>query len=314
MRSGMRVLITGVTGQVGGALAAVLGDQALILAADRNRLDLSRIAEIPAVLDQLEPQLIINAAAYTHVDRAEDERDLAFRINAEAPAAMARWATGRGVPIIHFSTDYVFDGTGHRPWREDDPVAPLSIYGASKHAGEVAIRAAGGAHLIIRTQWVYAAKGANFLRTIARLAAQQTELRIVADQYGAPTSTRVIADFVASIIGSNRIRLNERLTEAGDLVHVAASGETTWHGFAVAIVDGLQARGVALAAQSIVPIRTAEYPTKARRPANSRLDLTRLRTVFGISTPQWNQALAAELDDLLKELTTSSSQNVASAF
>jgi dTDP-4-dehydrorhamnose reductase len=314
MRSGMRVLITGVTGQVGGALAAVLGDQALILAADRNRLDLSRIAEIPAVLDQLEPQLIINAAAYTHVDRAEDERDLAFRINAEAPAAMARWAADRRVPIIHFSTDYVFDGTGHRPWREDDPVAPLSIYGASKHAGEVAIRAAGGAHLIIRTQWVYAAKGANFLRTIARLAAQQTELRIVADQYGAPTSTRVIADFAASIIGSNRIRLNERFTEAGGLVHVAASGETTWHGFAVAIVDGLQARSVALAAQSIVPIRTAEYPTKARRPANSRLDLTRLRTVFGISTPQWNQALAAELDDLLKELTTSSSQNVASAF
>jgi dTDP-4-dehydrorhamnose reductase len=303
MRPRMRVLVTGVTGQVGGALVAGLSEQAVIVAADRTRLDLSHIEQIPAILDQLEPELIINPAAYTAVDRAEDERELAFRINADAPAAMAHWAAGRGVPLIHFSTDYVFDGSGDRPWREDDPVAPLSVYGASKLAGETAIRAVGGPHLIIRTQWVHAAKGANFLRTMARLAAQRRELRIVADQYGAPTSARVIADAVASIIGPNRIPLTDRFHNAGGLIHVAASGETTWYGFARAIVDGLEARGVELVVESVAPIHTAEYPTKARRPANTRLDLTRLRTVFGISTPTWDEALSVELDDLAREMT-----------
>jgi dTDP-4-dehydrorhamnose reductase len=305
MRPRMRVLVTGVTGQVGGALVSGLREQAVIVAVDRNRLDLSHISEIPTTLDQLEPELIINAAAYTGVDRAEDEQDLAFRINADAPAAIADWAARRGIPLVHFSTDYVFDGTGDRPWQEDDPVAPLSVYGASKLAGEVAIRAAGGPHLIIRTQWVYAAKGVNFLRTMARLASQRRELRIVTDQYGAPTSARVIADVVASIIGPNRIPLTERFHNAGGLIHVAASGETTWYGFVHAIVDGLKARGVELAVESVAPIRTAEYPTRARRPANSRLDLTRLRTVFGISTPTWDEELAVELDDLAKEMTSS---------
>jgi dTDP-4-dehydrorhamnose reductase len=303
MRPRTRVLVTGVTGQVGGALVARLSEEAVIVAADRNRLDLSHIEEIPTILDQLEPELIINPAAYTAVDRAEDERELAFRINADAPTAMAHWAAGRGVPLVHFSTDYVFDGSGDQPWREDDLVAPLSVYGASKLAGETAIRAAGGPHLIIRTQWVYAAKGANFLRTMARLASQLRELRIVADQYGAPTSARVIADAVASIIRPNRIPLTDRFHNAGGLIHVAASGETTWYGFARAIVDGLKARGVELAVESVAPIRTAEYPTRARRPANSRLDLTRLRIVFGISTPTWDEVLAVELDGLAKEMT-----------
>jgi dTDP-4-dehydrorhamnose reductase len=280
-----------------------LRKQVPIVAADRTRLDLARPWEIASVLDKIEPELIINAAAYTAVDRAESERDLAFKINADAPGAIAQWAAGRGVPLVHFSTDYVFDGTGNCPWREDDPPNPLSVYGASKLAGELAIRAAGERHLIIRTQWVYAATGANFLRTIARLASERKELRIVADQFGAPTSARLIADVVATMIGSGPVPLISRIRSSGGLVNVAASGETTWHGFTVAIVEGLKLRGINLAVETILPISTAEYPTKARRPANSRLDLTRLGEVFGVRTPKWEVALATELDCLASELT-----------
>ena len=299
----MRTLVTGAAGQVGGALVNALARQVPIIAADRRRLDLARPWEIASVLDQIEPDLIINAAAYTAVDRAEDEQDLAFRMNADAPGAMAQWAAGRGVPLIHFSTDYVFDGTGNRPWREDDPTGPFSVYGASKLAGELAIRAAGGPHLIIRTQWVYAATGANFMRTIARLASERKELRIVADQYGAPTSARLIADVVATMIGSGSVPLISRIHSSDGLINVAASGETTWHGFTTAIVEGLRLRGINLAVETIVPITTAEYPTKARRPANSRLDLTRLGEVFGVRTPKWDVALETELDRLASELT-----------
>ncbi len=166
----MRILLTGVTGQVGAALRAPLARAGSLVAADRNRLDLARPERVASVLDDIAPDLIVNPAAYTAVDRAEDERELAFCVNAEAPGAMARWAASRGVPLVHFSTDYVFDGGGARPWREDDATGPLSAYGASKLAGEDAIRAAGGPHLVIRTSWVYAATGANFLRTVARLA------------------------------------------------------------------------------------------------------------------------------------------------
>jgi dTDP-4-dehydrorhamnose reductase len=298
----MRTLVTGVAGQVGGALANALRGQVSIIEADRSRLDLERPCEIASVLDQIKPELIINAAAYTGVDRAEDERDLAFRINADAPGTMAQWAAGRGVPFIHFSTDYVYDGRGNRPWREDDPTGPLSVYGASKLAGELAIRAAGGRHLIIRTQWVYAATGANFLRTIARLALERKHLRIVADQYGAPTSARLIADVVTAMISLGPVLLISRIHSSGGLINVAASGETTWHGFTIAIVEGLRVRGIKLAVETILPIATTEYPTKVRRPANSRLDLTRLGEVFGVRTPTWDVALATELDRLASEL------------
>jgi dTDP-4-dehydrorhamnose reductase len=298
----MRILVTGVTGQVGGALVEALRSAGSIVAADRAALDLACPAQIPAALGGIAPDLIVNPAAYTAVDRAEDEQDVAFRVNGEAPGAIARWAAGRGVPLIHFSTDYVFNGSGRRPWREDDRTGPLSVYGASKLAGEDAVRAAGGPHLIIRTSWVYAATGANFLRTVARLAQERAQLRIVADQFGAPTSARLIAGAVAGIIATTNAALAERFAAAGGVVNLAASGETSWHGFAVAIVDGLKARGVALAVDAVVPIATADYPTKARRPTNSRFDLMRLRQVFGIELPGWNEALATELDRLAEEL------------
>jgi len=294
----MRILITGVTGQVGGALCGALASAGVVLAADRNELDLSRPERLPAALDRMAPDIIVNPAAYTAVDRAEDEWELAHLINAAAPGAIANWAAAHRVPFIHFSTDYVFDGAGAQPWREDDRTGPLSAYGASKLAGEHAVRAARGPHLIIRTSWVYAANGVNFLRTIARLARERKELRIVADQFGAPTSARTIADAVAGIIGKDGPPLAERFAAAGGLVNVAASGETSWHGFAVAIVNGLRVRQVALAVENVVPIQTEDYPTKAKRPANSRLDLARLKRVFGIETKRWDTALDLELDRL----------------
>jgi dTDP-4-dehydrorhamnose reductase len=299
----MRILVTGASGQVGGALRTPLETLGSIIAPDIDQFDLSRPEQLPLILDRIAPNLIVNPAAYTAVDRAEDESELAFRVNGEAPGVIARWAAGRGVPLIHFSTDYVFDGSGRRPWREGDPTGPLSVYGASKLAGEDAIRSAGGPYLIIRTSWVYAAVGSNFLRTIARLARERTQMRVVADQVGAPTSARLVADVVAEIVRNAGRLLAERFAASGGLLNVAASGETSWHGFATAIVEGLEARGVPLLVQNVLPIRTQDYPTKARRPGNSRLDMTRLRDVFGIKTPRWDEALSAELDELALALT-----------
>jgi dTDP-4-dehydrorhamnose reductase len=207
--------------------------------------------------------------------------------------------------MVHFPTDYVFNGSGDRSWREDDPTDPLSIYGASKLAGEAAIRAAGGSHLIVRTSWVFAATGKNFLTTIVRLARDRPELRIVADQIGAPTSARSIAQALVSMIDSQSSPgraadlIKRKFSEAGGLLHMSDQGETSWHGFASAIVDELRSRGVQLAARSIVAIDSKDFPTKARRPLNSRLDMTRLQKVFGIQMPNWRVALEVELNQLL---------------
>jgi dTDP-4-dehydrorhamnose reductase len=298
----MRIVVTGVTGQVGKALTSTLDRLGSVIAADRSVLNLAEPATLGSALDRLAPDLIVNPAAYTAVDRAEDERELAFIVNGDAPGVMGAWAAARAVPIVHFSTDYVFDGQGERPWREDSPTGPLSAYGASKLAGEDALRSANGTHLIVRTSWVYAAHGTNFLRTIVRLARERAELKIVADQIGAPTSARVIANVVAGLLASNLDGLHERFARADGIVNIAASGETTWHGFATHIVDGLKTRGVPLSVQSILPLRTDEYPTKAKRPHNSRFDLTRLREVFAITTPSWSEALEVELEDLAKEM------------
>lgn len=296
----MRILLTGVTGQVGGALIAPLSEIAMVVGADRGQLDLSQPQSIPAALDRLEPDMIVNPAAFTAVDLAEDERDLAFRVNADAPAAMAQWAARRDIPMIHFSTDYLFDGSGKAAWREDDAPAPLSVYGASKLSGELAIREAGGRHLIVRTSWVYAAQGRNFLRTIARLAGERKELRIVADQFGAPTSARIIADAVMKILNMEMSEGGRSFDRDAGLVNISASGETSWHGFSTAILAGLQDRGIEVKTEDIVPIKTVDYPTKAKRPHNSRLDHSRLNDTFGIAMPSWREALSVELDELAR--------------
>jgi len=294
----MRILVTGVTGQIGGALARRLQRLGTVIPADRTALDFTKLDSLTNGLDDLAPDFIINPAAYTAVDKAEDEPELANRVNAQAPGVLARWANERNVPLIHFSTDYVYDGHGERPWREDDETQPLSVYGLSKLAGENEVRSSGCCFLVVRTSWIYAAAGKNFLRTIARLARERKELRVVADQIGAPTSAAVIAEAVAAMLTNGLERFRNRRDRANGLVHLAASGETSWHGFACAIAEGLKALGVPLAVADIVPIPTSEYPTRAKRPHNSRLDITRLRTVFHIEPPHWQAALAPELDEL----------------
>jgi dTDP-4-dehydrorhamnose reductase len=302
----MRILLTGVNGQVGNALRAPLASLGTVLAVDRSALDLSCPDTIAGFLEVAKPDLIINPAAYTAVDQAEDEKELAYLVNSASPRAMALWANSRKVPLLHFSTDYVFDGSGERPWREDDPTNPLSVYGASKLAGEIAIRESGASHLIVRTSWVYASKGKNFLNTVIRLARERSELRIVADQVGAPTSANALAAGVMALLsGQGGGPLKQaphhgpfKYNFHGGVVHMCASGETSWHGFACAIVEGLQGRGERLAVSHIAAIETKDFPTKAVRPGNSRLDMDRLESTTGLVMPDWRQGLDLELDQL----------------
>jgi len=292
----LRILVTGITGQVGSALLPRLAPFGSVIPADRALIDLTKPEQIAERLDELKPDVIVNPAAYTAVDKAEDERDAAFLVNETAPRAIARWAADKRVPLIHFSTDYVFDGSGTAPWKETDAPSPLSVYGASKLAGEMAIREVGGPHLIARTSWVYAPVGANFFRTIMRLAKEREELRIVADQFGAPTSAAIIAEAMAAMFAAPGGIL-QIIGRSGGLVHLAASDSTSWHQFASAIIEGLQARGVALKTSRVVPIGTSEYPVKAQRPLNSRLDLSKLSQTLGISTPHWSLGLKTAIDE-----------------
>jgi dTDP-4-dehydrorhamnose reductase len=292
----MRILLTGTSGQVGRTLQPLLALNDTVISPSRTEFDLSKPQTLDEALDGFGPDLIINPAAYTAVDRSEDEHELAFLVNAKGPEAIAKWSARHRVPLIHFSTDYVFDGSGDKPWREDSPTGPLSVYGASKLAGDLVIQAVGGPHLIARTSWVYAASGVNFLRTIARLAGERKELRIVADQIGAPTTASTIASTVAGIVKLNASNLERLFSRSGGIVNLACAGETSWHGFACAIVAGLKSRGAKVVAETISPITTTDFPTKARRPGNSRLDLSRLKELFGVTTPAWQDALLSELD------------------
>jgi dTDP-4-dehydrorhamnose reductase len=277
--AGPRILLTGAAGQLGRELAALLPACGTLIACDRAALDLADAAAVARVVRGTAPQFIVNAAAYTAVDRAETERELAFAINERAPGVLAAEARSLGAVLIHYSTDYVFDGARSVPYDEDAHAAPLNVYGASKLAGERAIAASGARALTLRTSWVYARHGQNFLRTMQRLATQRDELRVVADQTGVPNWARAIARATATLIG----RGSDYLAERAALYHLSASGSTTWYGFARMILRDQAVR--------VTPIATAEYPTPARRPAYGVLDSSRFARTFGFALPDWETLL-----------------------
>lgn len=296
----MSILLFGADGQVGFELHRSLSALGPVQACTRSgqlsrglpgtRADFVEPGQAAALVRSVRPQVVVNAVAYTAVDKAEDERDLAQRINAEAVAEIAAACAEIGSALVHYSTDYVFSGRGNRPWREDDPVAPLSAYGRSKLAGEQAIRTSGCQHLIFRTAWVYGARGQNFLRTMLRLAGERDELRVVDDQIGSPTSARWLADITAHAL---QVR-----PDACGTWHAVSDGACSWNAFAEAIFADALALGLIAQAPRVVGIPTAEYPTRATRPAYSRLDNARLRADFGSNAPDWRDALRLVLGEL----------------
>ena len=289
----MTVLLFGGNGQVGHELRRslrALGD--VVVTTRSGQLPEGARCEVAdfdcpdslaALVQRVAPAIVVNAAAYTAVDKAEDDVDAAFRTNAEAPGVLARACALRDIPFVHYSTDYVFDGQGSRPYREDDPTAPLGVYGASKLAGEDAVRSVGGRHLILRTAWVYGRHGHNFMKTMLRLGADRDELRVVADQVGTPTPAALIADVTAELLGL-------RDAPSGTF-HLTPRGETSWHGFAEAVFEEALARGLISRAPKVIPIATSDYPTRARRPGYSRLDIGRLEQVLGHVLPEWRAGL-----------------------
>ena len=290
-------MLLGANGQVGRELLRSLAPLGQVIATTRSgrlfderpceALDITDLNALEAVVCRVAPDVVVNATAHTAVDRAEDESELAFLANAHAPARLAQVCADIGAALVHYSTDYVFDGAGQRPYREDDATAPLGVYGASKLAGEDAIRDSGARHLILRTAWVYALHGHNFLRTMLRLGAERDELRVVADQIGSPTPAWLIADVTARAIEAGRIE--------GDTWHLVTSGEVSWHGFAEAIMQTAVESGRLSRAPTVIPITTAEFPTRARRPAYSGLDTTRLQNTLGLVLPDWRSALRQTL-------------------
>jgi dTDP-4-dehydrorhamnose reductase len=291
----MSLLVFGADGQIGWELARRLRSIGDVVALDRQRCDLARPETIPAIVRDVRPDVVVNAAAYTAVDRAEADEPAAVLVNATAVGIMAQAARRAGSLLIHYSTEFVFDGAKPEPYVEDDPPAPLGAYGRSKLAGELAVRAASGDHLILRTTWVYAARGHNFLNTILRLARERDDLRVVADQIGAPTWARDIADATARVIRqAQRERDDGRF--ASDTLHMTAAGATSRHGFAQAILD--RARDLVPARPALRAVATEDFPTPARRPKNSRLCCDRLQARFGVALADWTTALDACLAEL----------------
>jgi dTDP-4-dehydrorhamnose reductase len=295
----MKILLLGGNGQVGRELRRslpVLGEL-IVATRDGQGADATADFDLPqslaALIETITPDIVVNAAAYTVVDKAEADVEAAFRINAEAPAAIAKACRATNALLVHYSTDYVFDGQAAKPYREDDATAPLGVYAASKLAGEQAIRDSGARHVILRTAWVYAAHGKNFLLTMLRLAAERDELRVVADQFGAPTPAAWVADATTSLLRHG--------VEGSGTWHLTTRGETNWHQFAGAIIDDAYELGLLQRKPVVLPITTGDYPTPARRPAYSVLDTTRLQRDFGIVPPGWRDGLKQTLWELAVE-------------
>lgn len=288
----MRILLTGKTGQVGYELERSLQGLGEIIALDRSQMDLANLDQVRDVIRSIKPDLIVNPAAYTAVDKAESEPELAMCINGAAPGVMAQEAKRLGAVMIHYSTDYVFDGTKITPYSEDDPTCPINVYGATKLAGEQAIQAAGIPHLILRTSWVYGMRGNNFLRTMLRLAQEREELRIVADQHGAPTWCRTIADTTARIVALAGDAKNTRewWQQRSGIYNLTAQGQTTWYGFTQAILENAAVANKLAKQPRLSPIATRDYPLPARRPTHSALSCERLMETF-TGLPEWDKAL-----------------------
>jgi dTDP-4-dehydrorhamnose reductase len=295
----MRILLFGKNGQVGWELQRALAPLGELVALDfdspEHPADFTRPAGLAATVRAVRPDVIVNAAAHTAVDKAESEPELAATINAEAPRVLAAEAAASGAWLVHYSTDYVFDGSGDSPRTEDAPTGPLSVYGRTKLDGEQHIRASGCRHLILRTSWVYAARGGNFARTMLKLAAERDTLKVIDDQVGAPTGADLLADITA-----HAVRAALRDPALGGTYHAVAAGETTWHRYATMVIEWARAQGlpVRVAPDAIEAVPTTAFPTPARRPLNSRLDTGRLRHSFGLVPPPWEAGVRRMLREI----------------
>ncbi len=293
----MKILLTGCNGQVGWELARTLLPLGEVVALNREQADFSDLEKLRKTVQTIRPDVIVNAAAYTAVDKAETERELAFLINTQAVEVLAQEAKSLNALLIHYSTDYVFDGIKDAPYHENDVTNPLNVYGESKLAGEQAIQVNGADYLILRTTWVFASRGQNFVKSILRLATEREELNIVADQIGAPTWARLIAETTAHILKQAQ---QERVTKTftSGIYNLTSSGETSWHGFAEKIVELARLQNYEFKNRVINPIPTSAYPLPAKRPANSRLSTERLTQRFGLIMPTWEEILKLCLEEL----------------
>jgi len=301
--AGGRILLTGATGQVGGELLETLKPLGEVIAPARAEMDLANGASVRETIRAVRPRWIVNPGAYTAVDKAESEPELAYAINAEAVRVMGQEARAIDAGVIHFSTDYVFDGSGSAPYRETDITRPVSVYGASKLAGERALAESGAGHMVFRTSWVYGARGKNFLLTILKLGRERETLRVVADQHGAPTWSRDLARMAAEVIEQCEAAAREQelaavLADDGGVYHAAGAGETTWYGFAAEAVRLQREREPGTLFAAIEAITTVEYPTPAQRPTNSRMNCERLKERFGWKMMDWRDSLREVLAEL----------------
>jgi dTDP-4-dehydrorhamnose reductase len=297
----MKILLLGKNGQVGWELQRALAPLGEVVALDFDSpapltADFSKPESLAAMVRAVAPQLIVNAAAHTAVDKAESEPDFARALNATSPAVLAREAAASGAWLMHYSTDYVFDGSGTAPWREDSPTGPLSVYGATKLEGEQAIRASGCKHLVFRTSWVYAARGGNFAKTMLKLAKERDKLTVIDDQVGSPTGADLLADLTAHALRAAIAR-----PELAGTYHAVASGETSWHGYARHVIEFARAAGqpIQVAPEAVLAVPTSAFPTPAKRPGNSRMDTSKLRNSFDFVLPSWQSGVERMLTEVI---------------